>query len=273
MSHVRKAVGGADPTPSVAADRALLILELLAEPGEADRSIRGIAASLGLTKTTVHRLLETLARRGWVVQRTDGAYRLGARVLHVSTAVLRDIDVLATIRPIAQRIHADTNETVFVTVLDEGTLLIVDKFDSPSPLRLARPVGSRSPVHANAAGKALLALLSERELAELLVEPLRQVTPRTITDPAAIRRELEQVRRQGYAVSDEEGLMGVFSVAAVIRDHTGCGVAGLSIAGPAERMRPRSESCITAVVGAAREASANLGFASERPMGARAFAE
>jgi IclR family acetate operon transcriptional repressor len=240
-------------------DRALHILEWLAERQEADQSIRDIAASLQMSKTAVHRLLEALAQRGWVIQGADGTYRLGTRVLHLGAAVLRQMDVLGAIRPVALRLRDATHETVFITVLEDGALLIVDKFESPSALRFARPVGSRSIAHANAAGKALLAALSEQELRAYLVRPLEAATPRTITDEAQLRHELERVRAQGYALNDEEGMVGVMSIGAAVRDHTGAAAAGLSISGPQERMRSQIERLVDAALVAAQEASEALG--------------
>src|SRR5437868_4947801 len=110
-------------------------MEWLAERDQADQSIRDIAVSLHMSKTAVHRLLEALAQRGWVVQAADSTYRLGTRVLHVGAAVLRQMDVLGVIRPVALRLRDATHETVFVTVLEDRALLIVDKFESPSALR------------------------------------------------------------------------------------------------------------------------------------------
>ncbi|MCC7104655.1 MAG: IclR family transcriptional regulator [Chloroflexi bacterium] len=245
---------------SVAVDRALQILEWMAEGEAGARSIRDIARSLGMSKTAVHRLLETLAQRRWVIQDQAGSYRLGTRALHVGAAVLRQIDLLGAIRPSALRLRDATHETVFATVLDVGQLLIVDKFESPSALRFARPIGSRSIAHANAAGKVLLAALPESELEAYLAQPLDAATPRTITDVAALRRELADVRARGYASNDEEGILGVVSLGAAVRDHTGAAVAGLSVSGPRDRMRPQITSLVEALLAAAHEASEALGY-------------
>jgi DNA-binding IclR family transcriptional regulator len=252
------------PPASVAVDRALQILEWMAEGEAGARSIRDIARSLGMSKTAVHRLLDTLAQRRWVVQDEDGSYRLGTRALHVGAAVLRQIDMLGAIRPSALRLRDATHETVFVTVLDAGQLLIVDKFESPSALRFARPVGSRSIAHANAAGKVLLAALPDSELEAYLSRPLDAATPRTITDVAALRAELARVRAQGYALNDEEGILGVVSIGAVVRDHTGAAVAGLSVSGPRDRMHPQMAVLVEALRAAAHEASEALGYECPR---------
>ncbi len=271
VEHERDATGPGQPDRPTTVERALQILEWLAERENGRQSIRTIASATGLTKTTVHRVLESLARRGWVDQDTDGTYSLGSRALRVGSAVLRQIDAVTVIRPIAVRLRDETQETAFITVLDDDMLVIVDKFESPSPIRYARPVGSRGPVHANAAGKALVARLPEAELAAYLARPLAAATPRTITDPDALRRELALVRERGYGTADEESIEGVMSAGAAVIDHTGQAVAGLSVSGPRERFHCHLDAIIAGVVAAARDASWHLGAANLRSAASRAL--
>ena len=190
-------------------ERALVVLEWLADREHGGHSIRAIASATGLSKTTVHRLLETLGRRGWVTQTDGDRYELGFTALRVGAAVIRHLDDIPAIRPVALNLRDATHETVFTTVLDDDRLLIVDKFESPSAIRFASPIGARSLPHANAAGKALLALLTEEQLEAYLARPLEASTPRTVTDADLLRAQLVEIRARGYAVVDEESIPGV----------------------------------------------------------------
>jgi DNA-binding IclR family transcriptional regulator len=240
-------------------ERALVMLEWLADREHGGHSIRAIASATGLSKTTVHRLLESLARRGWVTQTDGERYELGFTALRVGAAVIRHLDDIPAIRPVANALRDATDETVFTTVLDADRLLIVDKFESASAIRFASPVGARSLPHANAAGKALLAHLTAEQLDAYLDRPLDASTPKTVTDPELLRAQLAEIRECGYAVVDEESIVGVFSVGAVVTNYRGEVRAGLSVSGPRERMRSRQAEIEALVQQAAYEASRRLG--------------
>lgn len=243
----------------MAVDKALAILEWLSETDGSSQSVRTIAESTGIGKSTVHRLLETLATRGWVVQGEEGSYKLGTKSLHISAAVLRQLDILATIRPYAMRLRGEIAQTVFICVRDDDALLIVDIFESPSQLRFTRPIGSRSLLHGSAAGKALLSDLPLGELDEYLTHPLGKTTPKTITDPDELRHDLEFVRSRGYALSDEEGYIGIMSYGAAIYDYTGAAIASISVSGPRHEMIENQEEFIAALRRSTELASRQLG--------------
>ena len=256
-----------DQSTVLSVDRALMILEWLSERDSGSQSIRMIAESTGLRKSTVHRLLETLAKRGWVVQTVEGSYKLGTKALHISAAVLRQLDVLGTIRPCVMQLRSETAQTAFICVEDNSSLLIVDIFESPSQLRFTRPIGSRSLLHASAAGKALLAQMPPSDLDAYLITPLAQATVETITDPEALRRDLDLVRERGYAVSNNEGYPGIMSFGAVVRNHMNDPVAAISISGPRDEMIRDQESIIDSLRAAANHATAQLGGKAMNPSG------
>lgn len=249
-----------DQSTIVAADRALAILEWLSECDGGAQSIRTIADATGLRRSTVHRLLETMARRSWVVKAPEGSYKLGTRALHVGAAVLSQIDVLATIRPLAMQLRGTTAQTVFICVQDASQLLIIDKFESPSQLRFTRPVGSRSLLHASASGKALLAAMAPAQLDAYLAAPLAAATPATITNPERLRADIENVRRRGYAMTDGEGYIGITSFGAAVRDHTGNAVAALSVSGPSAQMEAHRDAIVSALCETAQTAGQLLGY-------------
>jgi DNA-binding IclR family transcriptional regulator len=150
---------------------------------------------------------------------------------------------------------------VQVAVPDGREVVYVERLDSPQTLRLFLEVGRRNSAHSTSTGKVLLAFRPEQELEKLLRGwKLAAKTPRTITDQDRLRSELARVRRQGYAVNEEESELGVSSVAAPIRDASGAVIAAVSAAGPTTRMRPALTEMILAVEEAAAGASYRLGF-------------
>lgn len=247
------------PSTVMAVDRALRILDWFSETDGASKSVRTIADGTGIGKSTVHRLLETLAYRGWVVQGEEGSYKLGTKSLHISAAVLRQLDILETIRPHAMRLRGDIAQTVFICVRDEDALLIVDIFESPNQLRFTRPIGSRSLLHGSAAGKALLAAISIQELDSYLANPLEKTTPSTITDPDVLRQDLAEVRSRGFAISDSEGYVGITSFGSVIYDYTGSPIASISVSGPSNEMVAGQGEFVEALRKATDQASRQLG--------------
>ena len=242
-----------------AADRVLVVLEWFARAPTGRRSLRQIAAETGLTKSTVHRVTGVLVRRGWL--RQDGAetFMLASQAVRLGTVALSGLDGMEVLRRSAAELRDQTGETAFITALDGRDLVILDKYESPSPIRLHGQVGSRSPAHANAAGKALLALLPEEALDAYLATPLETLTAATIRDPDALREELVLIRSRGFAVTDGEAVEGAASIGAAVLDARGQPFAGLSVAGPRDRVRCADTRATDLVVAAALRASASMG--------------
>jgi DNA-binding IclR family transcriptional regulator len=119
---------------------------------------------------------------------------------------------------------------------DTRTVVLIERLDSPQPLRIVRPLGARSLLHIASNGKAVLAHQTVSELEAYLARPLKASTPRTITDPHKLRSELDRVRKQGYAVSMGELDEGVRAVAAAILGPDERPVGSLSISCPAQRL-------------------------------------
>ncbi|MCS7246494.1 MAG: IclR family transcriptional regulator, partial [Thermomicrobium sp.] len=168
---------------------------------------------------------------------------------------------------IARPLARELGETIQLAVLQGREVLYVGKQEGTQWVRLASEVGTRLPAHATSLGKCLLAWLPPQELDQLLASgPLVALTPRTITDPEALRAELALVRAQGYALDRGETLPDVWCFGAPVRDANGSVVAALSISVPVTRISPtRAEELATTVQRAARELSHRLGYAgSER---------
>ncbi|MFN2520743.1 MAG: IclR family transcriptional regulator [Candidatus Limnocylindria bacterium] len=217
-------------------DRALDLIEALAvTDGEA--SITALAVRTSLHVSTVHRLLATLVRRGYVGQNADTSrYFAGARLATLGEGGSRYGVLKGRARPILRWLSESTRETANLAVVDDNAAVYIDTVQGPQVVRLFTTVGNRVPLHATGAGKAHLAALPAARRDALLdrVE-LRPHTPNTIVERAALRRALEEVRERGYAVDDEEFDEGVRCVAVAV-GSPGSPVAALSISAPAARL-------------------------------------
>ncbi|MDF8263343.1 IclR family transcriptional regulator [Luteipulveratus flavus] len=213
-----------------AVDRALDILEVLG-----DGSTKGVSELVRATELplgTVHRLLATLAERGYVRQDSERRYAIGPAALGLADAGERSLAAVG--RAYAARLTALCGETVNLAVLQGHEMVYVAQSPSPHSLRIFAEVGRRIPLHSTAVGKAVLASMGTPQAADLLrARPLTASTPRTLTTTEELDRELARVRDEGYAVDEEEQELGVRCVAAVVSSpglH-----AALSVSGPTER--------------------------------------
>ena len=240
-------------------DRALTILELLARVGEA--GVTEVAAELDVHKSTAFRLVATLEAHRLVEQTEDrGKYRLGVGVLRLAGATTSRLDVVQEARSVCRQLAAATGETVNIAVLSESSALYLDQVAGSSALQSHNWVGQHIPLHATSNGKVLLSGLDGGALDDLLGK-LSAFTPLTITKKGELRRELDRVREQGYALAVDELEVGLTAAAAPIRNAHGDVVASMSVSGPTFRL---SADRIGVVVGqlveAATEVSHRLGW-------------
>ena len=220
-----------------------------------------LARRLDLPKSTVQRSLATLADLGWI--RADGReltrWTLGERARTLSEKIDDEGRLRDAALPILGQLNSDTLETIHLAVLESRTVRLIERVDSKHPLRLVKPIGSRSPLHASSNGKSMLAHLPEAEVDAYLSTGLTPVTAHTITDAEGLRAELKAIREQGYAIADEELTDGIISIAACIRSADGARpVASISISGPSVRMREHRHNYGQKVAQAAAEVEANL---------------
>ncbi|WP_234553946.1 IclR family transcriptional regulator [Thermus caliditerrae] len=233
-------------------ERGLGVLEVLSELGEAGLS--PLAERTGLSRSTLYRLLQTLARRGFV-EEEGGVYRVGPRAFTVGQAYLRK-NLLEAVRPEMEALAQATGESVNLAVLAGMEALYLDQAEGTKLVRLFTAPGSRAPLHATGVGKVLLAF---RGVPEGL--PLTPYTPHTLTSPEALERELAGVRRQGYALDNEEKELGVRCVAAPVFGPGGEVVGAISLSAPASRLSlEEAHRLAPRVVEAAWRASLRLGF-------------
>ena len=233
---------------------------------EGSIGVSELARRLDLAKSTVHRLLTTLAAEGLIEQDpSTGGYRLGIVVFELGEAVRVHLDLHAAAGPVLVSLRAQTGESSQVGVLDGTEVVYVDRLESSQSLRLFTETGRRVPVHCTSSGKVLLAHLPPDEREGLLARlPLRALTPHTVTDPDVLRAECDKVVRRGWAEAVNEREVGVASVAAPVRDADGCVVASVSIGAPVVRLGAARRRELGAVVAEAGEAiSRRLGWSPE----------
>lgn len=245
--------------------RAIRILELVAEHPD-QLGVTELGRRIGVHKATAFRLVSTLAQAG-LVERAPGtdAYRPGFGLVRLATTALADLDVVRQARPVLERLAEETQETVNLAVLEGDEVVNIDQVAGSHAVLNVNWVGRRTPLHCTSNGKVLLAHLPEPEWDRFLRSPLERRTPRTITDPAALRIQLRRARTLGYAYTREELEVGLNAVAAPVRGPSGEVVAAVSVAGPAYRVtRKRIPELARAVVKAGAGISRRMGFAERR---------
>ena len=264
MPRVAKSSPGAAPVGVIS--KVLRILEAL-QGSSAGLGLKAICDLTGIHKSTAHRFLKHLEREGYLVRTEAGAYLIGPRLSQMSTRGSQGATLQAVARPILWELWKSTQETVNLAVLDQGTVLYVDVIESPHEFRLSSRVGTRRSLHVTALGKALAAFLpAELRASVLSTIKFQPSTPKTIMNLVHFRQELEKIRRQGYAVDDEEAVQGARCVSAPILNSDREPIAAVSVSGPVTRVSPNQVAALAgAVSSAARAISAAMGFSQQEP--------
>src|ERR1700746_1264319 len=264
MPRVAKSSASAAPVGVIS--KVLRILEAL-QGSSGGLPLKAICDRTGIHKSTAHRFLKHLERERYLIRTEAGAYLIGPRLSQLSPRGNQEATLQAVARPILWELWKSTQETVNLAVLDQGTVLYVDVIESPHEFRLSSRVGTRRSVHVTALGKALAAFLPA-ELRESILGSLgfQPATPKTIGNLVQFRQELEKIRRQGYAVDDEEAVQGARCVSAPILNSVGTPVAAVSVSGPVTRVTPSLVSALAgAVTSAAHAISDTMGFSQHEP--------
>jgi len=214
------------------------------------RGVTAVGKALGLPKSSAHRLLSTLTRRGLLERDERGQYLPGIGLVALGLGVLEREPVVAAARPVLELEAQRLGETVFLTAARAGAVVVLDKAEGTGFLRAAPQIGSAVPLHATAVGK--IYLTHAPEAVALGDAPLEAFTPSTVTSPAALAVELERVRRQGYAENRDEWIAGLSAVAAPVL-VAGRLVAALALASSSPRLEAlRGSSLAGCIVEAAR---------------------
>jgi IclR family KDG regulon transcriptional repressor len=247
-------------------ERTSLILDILGQSPQGI-SIRDLSEKVKLPKGTTHRLLSSLSYFGYVRQDPKTRnYFLGFKLVELGNLLLSQLDLRKEAEPYLRDLVERTKETVHMVILDRNEIVYIDKVETDQHtggLRMASRVGLRNPAHSCAVGKVLLADLSEEGLNNFIKEKsLFKRTENTITDPIQLREHLNLVRRQGFAIDDEENEKGIRCVAAPIYNEVGRAVAAISISVPAFRITKKmiQETIKREVMETGLKISQRLGF-------------
>jgi DNA-binding IclR family transcriptional regulator len=236
-------------------DRAIRLLKAIAN-SPVPLKLDAVAAAAAVNPATAWRLLATLEDHG-LVARDAGGYAVGYSVVRIAAAA--DETALKTAaRPLLERLVQETREAVSLSVPRQETIVSIDHIAAPRVVS-AGWLGEQLPLHCTSNGKLVLASLPEDELAAFLRRPLTGLTSATITDPGALRAELEQLRERGYGTEIEEFEPGLHAVSAAARDAREKPIAILSVSGPAYRIpRPGLDEIGELLLLAAAELEAAL---------------
>lgn len=246
-------------------ERAFQILERvsLAKNGV---GVTELATELNMYKSTIHRVLTTLTHLGYVEQNPEtGRYKLGYKLLDISSRLLDNLDVRREAIPFLQELADETNEVVHLVVLNKGEVVYIEKVEGSETIRMHSRVGNRAPVHCTGVGKAILAYLPQEQVREIIRHyGLKPHTPYTLATIPDLMDNLDLIRKRGYALDLEENEIGISCIAVPIWDHTGAVVASISVSGPTIRMQPeRLEQLADKVRDVGLRISQRLGYRPE----------
>lgn len=218
-----------------AVTRALAVIDALAD-GDPELGTNEIARRTGINPSTVSRLLATLADAGLVEHVSGtGRYRLGLRLVQLGNLVLERLDLRTIARPHLRALVAITDETATLSAPGEGNAITIDFVQSPSSVQSVAQLGRPSVGHATATGKVMLAF-EEHEVPQ----SLESYTTRTLTDPAALAKELDRVRARGWAQSIGEREEDLNAIAGPVWDSQGNLVAIVGLQGPSTRFTAKT---------------------------------
>ncbi len=245
-----------------AVSNAIDILELLGD-SDNELSITDIVSTLNLTRSNVNKLLATLEMLGYVEHnRYTGNFRLGVKTFQISQAYINKLNLIEISIQVLQQLKNDTNESAYISVLREGNVVYLNVVETEQAVRVLPRIGNVGPAYATATGKAQLAFYDPMELEKLYSGEFKKITPNTIKNFDQLKDELDEIKRNGYAVDNEEYELGVRCVGAPIKDFMGNIIAGISVSAPSERMPMDSvrDSVAPMVLESAKVLSKKFGY-------------
>lgn len=221
-----------------------------------------IARRIGIHKSSASRLLATL-EEARLVERdaASGRFRIGVGILAVAAPLLSNLQVAEVARPYLEDLARRSGETISLSIWNGEEAVSVEQALGASAVKHYAPPGRRNPAHCTATGKAFLAHCTPEEITRILDRGLHDFTDRTITNRAALLRELEQIRQTGYAINEGEFVPDVSAVAAIVRNMRGEVVAAITATVPGYRFTESHRPELAGMVRkTAAEISSRLGY-------------
>jgi IclR family acetate operon transcriptional repressor len=214
---------------------ALDVFELVAK--QQPIGVSELARLLDVNKSTVQRCLETLHDAGWLRPEGDGATKwvITGRILDLGGHVSDGQHLARAAIPVMLRLRETTQETIHLAVPDQRDALLIERLESPQPVRIFYPVGTRVPLNAAATGKAILSTWDPLRLEVFMQGGLDGLTVQTIVETGKLQAELDLIRTRGWSEAIDELGEGASAVAASIKDPSGFAVAAISVSAPTSR--------------------------------------
>jgi DNA-binding IclR family transcriptional regulator len=216
--------------------KTLDILEIL-KSRESGYTLADLTRSVALPKATVYRILATLERRGYLDRSHDSGYRLAAKMFDLQRQDSLEQTLSRAAQPVIERLVAAYKETVNLGMLNAGEVVVINTVESPLGVRMSSKIGNRRHLHTTAIGKCFLAGLPDKEVSRLIrLKGLPRLTANTLVTKTALLAELARVRKQGYAIDDQENELDGRCIGAAVQAADGRVIAAVSISGPVFRM-------------------------------------
>lgn len=242
------------------AERVLEIFELLKNYPEG-LTAKQISTELGYAGSSTFELVKTLEEHGYLIMTESKRYSLGAKLIQLGAYAATYLDLNKIAAPILRDLMNDVQESVFMAQLSGNEIVYIAIVDSFRSITTNARLGGRKPIYCTGLGKAFLAFMPEKEREKILDGlTLEPITKHTVTDKTELRARLEQFKKQGYAVDDEEIEVGLWCAAAPVYNSAGQIEAAISISGPSNRMKEKREHIVTSLQHAARALSRQLGY-------------
>ena len=246
-------------------DRAFDILEALATQ-KVGLGVTEIARRIGLHKSTVHRLLTSMASRGYIEKNeATSSYRLGLKLVELCSLYLNSLELKTEAQPYLRRLAALTTQPVHLAIADDGEAVYIDKIESFNTIRMYSAIGKRVPLYCTAVGKVLLMDKEDWEIEELFKDKeFIPHTSNTLLTTDKLIAEIHQVREKGWAVDNEEHEEGIRCIAAPVYDYRNKIIAGVSTSGLKTIITPERDKEIAGyVVDTALNISRRMGYNQE----------
>ncbi|TMV49073.1 IclR family transcriptional regulator [Paenibacillus mesophilus] len=250
-----------------ALEKSIAIMDYLALAGNGV-SFTDLSKELGLPKTSVYTILNTLESYGFIRKSPGGSYHLGLKLYSLGMSAIRGIDTATTIVPYMEQLRDETNFTVHLGAYDKGEFVCLEKIEGPGMVRFQSYRGERKKMNTSAVGKAIAAYLPEQELQLVISKGLISRTPNSIATENAFREHLHHVRECGYAIDDEEGEMGVRCIGVPVFMSDGIVYGGISLTTLKGNLPVQSlPQYGNMLIEAGREISSRLGYKGPYPVG------
>jgi DNA-binding IclR family transcriptional regulator len=246
--------------------KAIQIMKLFSS-AEPRLTLTEISRRLDIPKSTAHNILKTLISEGFIEKVDGDAYALGTAIVALGQGVRVNVELRDRAAPLIRELADLCRESVYLTVRDGDRTLYIYAVESSRRLLARSAVGDRAPLHCTSVGKAILASLPDAEIDAIVARTgLPAFTPHTLTDPDALRADLEETRRRGYSIDRQEHELRTFCIGAPVLDHLGHVIGACSISGAdPDIIGSRRETLAPALISTAQEISRRMGFVPATP--------